>query len=113
MKRDWIITYSNSENGYVEFKKFYGREIIQCAGLQCPFYDVGCGISNIKEFRKGKTTIVIASRVSTVKTFDKIIVLNDGELEAFDTPQNLEKISPTYQKMVYLQKLEDEVSGRS
>ena len=70
-------------------------------------------ISNIKEFRKGKTTIVIASRVSTVKTFDKIIVLKDGELEAFDTPQNLEKISPTYQKMVYLQKLEDEVSGRS
>ena len=70
-------------------------------------------ISNIKEFRKGKTTIVIASRVSTVKTFDKIIVLNDGELEAFDTPQNLEKISPTYQKMVYLQKLEDEVSGRN
>ena len=70
-------------------------------------------ISNIKEFRKGKTTLVIASRVSTVKTFDKIIVLKDGELEAFDTPQNLEKISPTYQKMVYLQKLEDEVSGRS
>lgn len=26
MKRDWIITYSNSENGYVEFKKFYGTE---------------------------------------------------------------------------------------
>ena len=33
-----------------EFKKLYGREIIQCAGLQCPFYEVGCGISNIKEF---------------------------------------------------------------
>ena len=26
MERDWIITYSNSENGYVEFKKFYGTE---------------------------------------------------------------------------------------
>lgn len=35
-----------------EFKKLYGREIIQCAGLQCPFYEVGCGISNIKEFEK-------------------------------------------------------------
>lgn len=39
-----------------EFKKLYGREIIQCAGLQCPFYEVECGISNIKEFkmRSGK-----------------------------------------------------------
>lgn len=35
-----------------EFKKLYGVEIIQCAGLQCPFYEVGCGISNIKEFEK-------------------------------------------------------------
>lgn len=35
-----------------EFKKLYGREIIQCAGLQCPFYPIGCGISIIEEFEK-------------------------------------------------------------
>ena len=68
-------------------------------------------LHNIHEFRKGMTTIVIASRVSTVSKLDKIIVLKDGELEAFDTPSNLMKISPTYQKMVYLQELEKEVEG--
>ena len=69
-------------------------------------------LKNIKELRKGKTTIVVASRVSTVCHLDKIIVLNDGRVEAFDTPANLLKISPTYAKMVYLQELEKEVEGR-
>lgn len=69
-------------------------------------------LKNIKELRKGKTTLVVASRVSTVCHLDKIIVLNDGCVEAFDTPANLLKISPTYAKMVYLQELEKEVEGR-
>ena len=68
-------------------------------------------LSNIQSQRKGKTTIVIASRVSTVSHLDKILVLNNGEVEAFDVPQRLEEISPTYKKMVYLQKLEREVEG--
>ena len=63
------------------------------------------------EQRKNQTTIVIASRVSTVAHLDKIIVLNEGELEAFDTPNNLLKISPTYKRMVKLQELEKEVKG--
>ena len=66
-------------------------------------------LENISKERNGKTTIIISSRVSTVNKLDKIIVLNEGELEAFDTPSNLEKISPTYKKMVELQKLEDEI----
>ena len=66
-------------------------------------------LANIKEHREGKTTIIISSRVSTVNKLDKIIVLNEGSLEAFDTPENLIKISPTYKKMVELQKLEDEL----
>ena len=66
-------------------------------------------LRNIAEFRKGKTTIIVSSRVSTVSKLDKILVLNEGSLEAFDTPENLMKISPTYKKMVELQKLEDEL----
>lgn len=66
-------------------------------------------LSNIQEKRAGKTTIIIASRISTVSKADRILVLKDGELEAFDSPENLLKISPTYQKMVYLQKLESEL----
>ena len=66
-------------------------------------------LQNIKEQRDGKTTIIISSRVSTVNKLDKIAVLNEGKLEAFDTPENLMKISPTYKKRVELQKLEDEL----
>ena len=68
-------------------------------------------LSNLKKYRAGKTTIVVASRVSTVSHLDKIIVLNEGELEGFGTPKELNKTSPTYQKMVFLQKLEKEVEG--
>ena len=68
-------------------------------------------LANIQNQRKGKTTLVIASRVSTVSHLDKILVLDKGEVEAFDTPQRLEEISPTYKRMVYLQKLEREVEG--
>ena len=68
-------------------------------------------LHNIREERKGKTTLVVASRVSTVSHLDKIIVLNDGELEAYGSHKELLKASPTYQKMVYLQELEKEVEG--
>ena len=68
-------------------------------------------LKNISEKRDGKTTIVIASRVSTVSHLDKILVLKDGEVEAFDTPKRLLEISETYKKMVYLQELEKEVEG--
>ena len=69
-------------------------------------------LNNIREKRKGKTTLVVSSRVSTVINLDKIIVLNEGEIEAFDTPEHLHKISPTFQRMFLLQQLETEQVGR-
>ncbi|MBQ7153556.1 MAG: ABC transporter ATP-binding protein [Clostridia bacterium] len=68
-------------------------------------------LRNIREQRAGKTTIIIASRVSTVAGLSRVLVLNEGRVEAFDTPENLMNVSPTYQKMVYLQTLEKEVKG--
>ncbi len=68
-------------------------------------------LEHIARERRGKTTVVIASRVSTVAHMDKILVLSEGRVEAFDTPARLAEISPTYQKMVYLQALEREVEG--
>ena len=59
----------------------------------------------------GKTTLIIASRVSTVAHLDKVLVLKDGCVEAFDSPSKLLEISPTYKRMVELQELEKEVEG--
>ena len=63
---------------------------------------------NIKRVRRGRTTLVVASRVSTVQGLDKVIVLNEGRLEAFDSPNKLYLTSPTFKKMVDLQRLEKE-----
>ena len=68
-------------------------------------------LANIRRERQGKTTIIIASRVSSVSHADRILVLNDGMVEAFDTPARLLETSPTYSRMVYLQELENEVKG--
>ena len=68
-------------------------------------------LDNIHRIRKGKTTILIASRVSSVKGLDKIIVMNNGEVEAFGSNDELLKVSPTYKKMVELQTLEKELEG--
>ena len=70
-------------------------------------------LESIREKRAGRTTVIIASRVSTVSRADRIIVLKDGKLEAFDTPERLLETSPTYKKMVYLQELEREVESYS
>lgn len=67
-------------------------------------------LRNLKEQREGKTTILIAHRISTVQKLDKIILLDEGNLVGFGTHEELLK-NPLYEKMVHLQKLEDEVEG--
>ena len=62
-------------------------------------------LSNLRKARQGKTTIIVASRVSTVMGVDKVIVLNKGKLEAFGSPKELEKTSETFSRMVLLQKI--------
>lgn len=66
----------------------------------------------LRKERKDKTTLIVASRVSTVMNLDKVIVLNKGRLEAFDTPENLLKISETFSRMVMLQKLATKEGGK-
>ena len=69
-------------------------------------------LRNIKRIRKGKTTILIASRVSTVKDLEKILVLKDGGVEAFGTHEECLKNSKTYARMVELQTLEKELEEK-
>ena len=68
-------------------------------------------LKNIKKVRDGRTTIIVASRVSTVMKADKVIVLNKGKLEAFDTPANLLKQDGTFSRMVLLQQLSTKKGG--
>ena len=68
-------------------------------------------LHNIKTQRKGKTTILLASRVSTVKSLDKILVLKDGKVDAFGTHDECLEKSRVYTRMVELQTLEKELEG--
>ena len=68
-------------------------------------------LKHIKENRKNMTTLVVASRISTVMNLDKILVLDEGKLVGYDSHKELIKTCPVYQKMVYLQELEREVEG--
>ncbi len=70
-------------------------------------------LKNIKKAREGRTTIIVASRVSTVMKADKVIVLNKGKLEAFDTPTNLMKENGTFARMVLLQQLSVKKGGNA
>jgi len=68
-------------------------------------------ISNLKKTRKGRTTILIAHRVSTVKNMDKIVLIDKGQLVGFGTYDELINTNELFLNMVNLQKLEDEVGG--
>ena len=68
-------------------------------------------LDNLKKSRAGKTTLLIAHRISTVEGLDKIIFLEDGRVEAVGPHDQLYASCPEYHKMVDLQKLEDEVGG--
>lgn len=37
-----------SREKIAELKRLYGRTIIQCAGVFCPYYSIGCGRENLK-----------------------------------------------------------------
>ena len=68
-------------------------------------------LDNLKASRAGKTTLLIAHRISTVEGLDKIIFLEDGRVEAVGPHDSLYASCPEYRRMVDLQRLEDEVGG--
>ena len=65
-------------------------------------------LKNLRETRQGKTTILIAHRISTIEKMDQILFIEDGELAASGTHEELYASCPEYRKMVDLQKLEEE-----
>ncbi|MDD4069983.1 MAG: ABC transporter ATP-binding protein [Candidatus Izemoplasmatales bacterium] len=68
-------------------------------------------INNLKEIRQGKTTIIIAHRISTIKSSDQIIFIEDGEVYAKGTHEELVNSCELYRQMVIHQRLEAELEG--
>ena len=64
-------------------------------------------LANLKQMREGKTTILIAHRISTVENMDKIIFIDDGEIIAVGTHKELYDSCEDYKTLVELQKLDD------
>ena len=64
-------------------------------------------LDNLRNTRKGLTTILIAHRISTVEQMDKIIFLDEGRLIDVGTHNELLERCPAYAEMVQLQRLED------
>ncbi len=64
-------------------------------------------LKNLKENRAGKTTILIAHRISTVRGLDKLIFVEDGRVIAVGSHDKLLETCPAYVRMVELQRLEE------
>jgi len=65
-------------------------------------------LENLRRTRAGKTTILIAHRISTIESMDKILFIDDGCLAAVGTHAELYENCAEYRKMVDLQRLEEE-----
>ena len=65
-------------------------------------------LENLRATRAGKTTILIAHRISTIEKMDKILFIENGRLEAVGKHQELYDTNENYRKMVDLQRLEEE-----
>ena len=63
-------------------------------------------LHNLKENRAGKTTILIAHRISTIQNADMIMVLEDGEAREVGTHSQLMELGGIYRDMFEKQQLE-------
>ena len=64
-------------------------------------------LQNLRENRCGKTTILIAHRISTIEQMDKVIFIDDGTVVDVGTHAQLYERCEAYHDMVELQRLDD------
>ncbi|MBE5319775.1 ABC transporter ATP-binding protein [Pedobacter sp. MR2016-19] len=65
-------------------------------------------LQNLGKIMAGKTSILIAHRISTIKNADKILVLDDGKIIEQGTHNELLKLNGSYRELYNNQLLEEE-----
>lgn len=68
-------------------------------------------LENLMELRRGKTTIVIAHRISTLQKADHVAVLSEGELTEYGTHEELLELGGFYAHIYEKQQLEQELTA--
>lgn len=68
-------------------------------------------LQNLMRLRKGKTTIIIAHRISTLQKADHIAVLTEGALGEYGTHEELLEKGGFYAEIYKKQQLEQELEG--
>lgn len=66
-------------------------------------------LNNLKDFMKGRTTILISHRISTVKNCDEIIVLDEGQIVERGTHDYLLALKGMYYELHEKQLLEEKI----
>ena len=69
-------------------------------------------LDNLKRLRAGKTTIMIAHRVSTVQNADRILVLDEGRIAEYGTRDELMARHGIFYDMVIKQQLEQQLLNK-
>ncbi len=57
-------------------------------------------LENLESFFEGRTVVVVAHRLSTVKNADKIVVLEEGKIVEEGTHTELTKLKDKYYELV-------------
>ena len=101
VKENFLLTTKTAEKLYKEYAS------------DMPIFDYHCHLpekailENLRATRAGKTTVLIAHRVSTVEHMDKIIFVDDGKVIAVGNYSELLASCAEFKNLVDLQKLDD------